>query len=159
MFSFLHPFSNHFSMHMSIYHLSLYESSQLILLHKYILDKRILLATLLTKQEVLSSYSSLWWSPSSQMTNLMKMLCFLLVFRNYYSFINSFLFCLFRIIHSFVVVSVCFCLVRATPAAYGGSKARGQNRAVAAGLHHSHSNTGSKQCLWPTPQLTATRDP
>lgn len=46
-------------MHMSIYHLSLYESSQLILLHKYILDKRILLATLLTKQEVLSSYSSL----------------------------------------------------------------------------------------------------
>ena len=26
---------------------------------------------------------------------------------------------------------------------YGGSEARGQIRAVAAGLHHSHSNSGS----------------
>ena len=30
---------------------------------------------------------------------------------------------------------------------------------TAAGLHHSHSNTGSKLCLQPTPQLTATIDP
>ena len=29
------------------------------------------------------------------------------------------------------------------PAAYGGSQARGQIRAAAAGPHHSHSNTGS----------------
>ena len=31
----------------------------------------------------------------------------------------------------------------ASPAAYGGSQARGQIRAAANGLHHSHSNTGS----------------
>ena len=30
---------------------------------------------------------------------------------------------------------------------------------IAAGLHHSHSNSGSKLPLWPTPQLTATPDP
>ena len=41
----------------------------------------------------------------------------------------------------------------AAPAAYGGSQARGLIRAVAASLHHSHSNTGST-----TPQLTATPD-
>ena len=40
-----------------------------------------------------------------------------------------------------------FCLSRATPAAYGGSQARGLIRAVAAGLHHSHSNTGSEPRL------------
>jgi len=32
-------------------------------------------------------------------------------------------------------------------------------RAVAASLHHSHSNAGSKPRLQPTPQLTATPDP
>ena len=31
--------------------------------------------------------------------------------------------------------------------------------ATAAGLCHSHSNTSSKPCLWPTPQLTAKLDP
>ena len=30
--------------------------------------------------------------------------------------------------------------------------------AIAAGLHHSHSSVGSKPCLQPTPQLTATLD-
>ena len=43
-----------------------------------------------------------------------------------------------------------FCLVRATPEAYGGSQARGLMGAVAPGLCHSHSNTGSEPCLWPT---------
>ena len=33
---------------------------------------------------------------------------------------------------------------RAAPAAYGGSQARGQTEAIAAGLHHSHSNAGSE---------------
>ena len=42
---------------------------------------------------------------------------------------------------------------------YGGSQARGQIGAVAAGLHHSHSNAGSELCLQPTPHLTATMDP
>ena len=43
--------------------------------------------------------------------------------------------------------------------AYGGSQARGQIGAVAAGLGHSHNNTGSKQHLRPTPQPTAMPDP
>ena len=43
--------------------------------------------------------------------------------------------------------------------AYGGSQARGRIGAVAAGLHLSHSNTGSKLHLRPTPQLMATPDP
>ena len=47
-----------------------------------------------------------------------------------------------------------FCLFGA--AAYGGSQARGPIGAVAASLHHSHSNSGSKHCLQPAPQLTAT---
>ena len=46
-------------------------------------------------------------------------------------------------------------LFRATPAAYGGSQARGLTGATAAGLHHSHSNLGSKTCLQHIPQLMA----
>ena len=52
-----------------------------------------------------------------------------------------------------------FLLFRAAPSAYGGSQARGLIGATAAGLHHSHSNTGSKPPLRPTPQLMATPDP
>ena len=37
-----------------------------------------------------------------------------------------------------------FSSFRAAPAAYGGSLARDQVVAVAASLHHSHSNTGSE---------------
>ena len=37
-----------------------------------------------------------------------------------------------------------FPFFRATPTAYGSSQARGQLGATAAGLHHSHSNTGSE---------------
>ena len=62
----------------------------------------------------------------------------------------------------FVFCFVLFCLFaisRAAPMAYGGSQARGLIRAVATGLHHSHSNTGSKPRLWPTPQLTAMPEP
>ena len=40
-----------------------------------------------------------------------------------------------------------FFFFRATLAAYGGSQARGQIGAIAAGLHHSHSNSGSEQCF------------
>ena len=36
-----------------------------------------------------------------------------------------------------------FLLFRAAPMAYGSSQARGRIGAIAAGLHHSHSNTGS----------------
>ena len=52
-----------------------------------------------------------------------------------------------------------FFLLKAAPAAYGGSQARGLNGAVAAGLHQSHSNAGSEPRLRPTPQLTVTPDP
>ena len=48
---------------------------------------------------------------------------------------------------------------RAAPTAYVVSQVRGQIRAVADGLHHSHSNEGSEPHLQPTPQLTATPDP
>ena len=40
-----------------------------------------------------------------------------------------------------------FLLFRATPAAGGGSQARGRIRATAAGLHHSHSRRGSEPRL------------
>ena len=62
---------------------------------------------------------------------------------NFFSFF-FFFFCLFAI-------------SLATPTAYGGSQARGQIRATAAGL--CHSNTGSKPHLQPTPQLMAMPDP
>ena len=59
----------------------------------------------------------------------------------------------------FVFCFVFFDISRATLAAYGGSQARGPIGAIAAGLHHSHSNTGSEPHLQPTPQLTAMLDP
>ena len=52
-----------------------------------------------------------------------------------------------------------FLLFRATLVAHGGSQARGLIRAMAAGLHHSHSRAGSELHLRPTPQLMATTDP
>ena len=52
-----------------------------------------------------------------------------------------------------------FAFFRAAPTAYGGSLARGQIEATAAGLHHSHSNARSEPRLGPTPQLTAKPDP
>ena len=53
-----------------------------------------------------------------------------------------------------------FCLFfRAAPAAYGGFQARGQSRAIASGLCHSHIHAGSKPRLQPIPLLTATPDP
>ena len=50
-------------------------------------------------------------------------------------------FCLF--VFFVVVVAISW----ATPAAYGGSQARGPIGTVATGLHHSHSNAGSEPCL------------
>ena len=48
---------------------------------------------------------------------------------------------------------------RAVPTAYGGSQDRGLIKAVVASLHQNHSNGGSEQRLWPTPQLTEMPDP
>ena len=52
-----------------------------------------------------------------------------------------------------------FLLFRAAPMAYGGSQAKGQIRAVAAGLHHRHSSSGSKPSLQCIPQLLAMPGP
>ena len=52
-----------------------------------------------------------------------------------------------------------FFFFKATPAAYGSSRARGEIGATAAGLRHSQSNTRSEPHLRPTPQLTETLDP
>ena len=51
-----------------------------------------------------------------------------------------------------------FAYFRAAPVAYGHSHARGLIGAVAAGLCHSHSNSGSELHLRPTPQLKAMPD-
>ena len=58
-----------------------------------------------------------------------------------------------------MIIDFIFVLFRAASTAYGDSQARGRIRAVAARLHHSHSNIRSKPRLRPTPQLTATPDP
>ena len=64
-----------------------------------------------------------------------------------------------NIISGFLFVCLFVWLFRAVPIAYGGSQARGPIGAAAAGLHHSHSSTRSKPCLWPTSQVMATLDP
>ena len=61
---------------------------------------------------------------------------------------------------SFKIFFFClFVFFRAASAAYGSSQARRRIQAVAASLHHSHSNARSKPYLQPTPQLTAMPDP
>ena len=72
---------------------------------------------------------------------------------------DSTLFIYFLIFKLCVCVCVFYAFARATPVAYGGSQARGLIRAIAASLHQSHSNSGSKPNLQATPQLTAMRDP
>ena len=67
-------------------------------------------------------------------------------------------------ISDYIYTHTYFCLFafsRAVPAAYGGSQVRGLIRAVAAGLHQSHSNVGvgPEPHLRPTPQLMATPNP
>ena len=47
----------------------------------------------------------------------------------------------------------------APPRHMGGSQAQGRIRVVAAGLHCSHSNSGSEPNLQLTPKLMATPDP
>ena len=47
----------------------------------------------------------------------------------------------------YIIIIIIICLSRAAPAAYGGSQAQGLTRAVAAGLTHSHSNSGSEPSL------------
>ena len=53
----------------------------------------------------------------------------------------------------FILLKCLALLGMATPAAHGGSQARGLTEAPAAGPRHSHSQAGSEPCLPPTPQL------
>ena len=65
-----------------------------------------------------------------------------------------------QIYYLFIYLFIClFAFSRAALTAYGGSQARGRIRAIAASLRQNNSNTGSEQCLQPTPQLTAMLDP
>ena len=59
------------------------------------------------------------------------------------SFVSNTLSVAFTHIICFILFTLFYCLFRASTMAYGGSQARGQIGAVAAGLHHSHSNAGS----------------
>ena len=59
----------------------------------------------------------------------------------------------------FIFIYLFVCLFRATPVAYGGFQARDRIRAIAAGLHCSHSNARSEPHLQPTPPLMAMPDP
>ena len=59
----------------------------------------------------------------------------------------------------FIYLFCLFVLFKAASAAYGGSQAKGRMGAAAAGLHQSHSNTGSEPYLRPTPQLMAMLNP
>ena len=76
---------------------------------------------------------------------------------HYYFF---FLFIIIAVFLFYLFIYFClFAFSRATTSAYGGSQARGLIGAVAAVLHHSHSNARSEPCLRPTPQLTVMPDP
>ena len=65
-----------------------------------------------------------------------------------------------RLFLTYIILAIFFfCYFRAAPTAYGDFQARGQIEAVAASLHHSHSNMGSELHLQPIPQLTAVLNP
>ena len=72
------------------------------------------------------------------------------------SFVCSILFVVVVIV---VVCFVLFCFGLFRAPAYGSPQARGQIGTTAAGLHHGHSNAGSKPCLQLASQLTAMPDP
>ena len=62
-------------------------------------------------------------------------------------------------IYLFIYLFIVVCPSRAVPVAYGSSQVRSLIGAVAASLHHSHSNTRSEPHLQSTPQLMAMPDP
>ena len=61
-------------------------------------------------------------------------------------------------INKYLFLEFFFCLSKAAPLAYGGSQARGQIRAEATSLHHSHSNARSELYPQPTLQFMAMPD-
>ena len=59
---------------------------------------------------------------------------------------------------TFFLLFFFFLLFWATPVANASYQARGQIRAIAAGLHHRHSNTGFEPRLQTTPEIMAMPD-
>ena len=55
--------------------------------------------------------------------------------------------CVCVYLHIYIYTHIHIFFFRAVPQAHGGSQARGQIEAVAASLHHSHSNTRSEPHL------------
>ena len=72
---------------------------------------------------------------------------------------KSYSICLFFFLFFFFFFFSFLSFFRAAPAAYGGSQARGPTEAIAASLHQSYGNVGSKPCLQSTLQLMAMPDP
>ena len=58
-----------------------------------------------------------------------------------------------------IIICIFFFFFQSHTDIYGSSLARGQIRAEATGLQHSHRNARSEPRLWPTPQLKAKPDP
>ena len=71
---------------------------------------------------------------------------------------------LFRFIYSHhcsdadIIIIIIILLLRITSAVYGSSQARGSFGAIAASLHHSHSNARSEPHLQPMPKFMAMPD-
>ena len=74
-------------------------------------------------------------------------------------YLSSALFYTYIFIQLFIYFYLLFCILRAAPAAHGGSQARDPIGAAATGLHQSYNNLGSEPRLRSTPQLTAMSDP
>ena len=89
-------------------------------------------------------------SPLSMILAVLFCICHLLCCDNLLFLVCVYVFFFFCLFVFFFVFS------RAAPTAYGGSQARSRIRAVAASLHHSHSNAGSRA---PSVTYTATPDP
>ena len=66
---------------------------------------------------------------------------------------------LFKSFHNFQIFFFLFYVLRAVPAAYEGSWARGPIGAIATSPRQSHSNARSEPHLRPTIQFTAMHDP
>ena len=56
-----------------------------------------------------------------------------------------------KLFYLFIYLFICLFIFTAAPAAYRNSRVRGRIGAAATGLRHSHSNSGSKLCLQPSP--------
>ena len=104
------------------------------------------------------SFSELrWWKVRALPVNLLCSIYFPALTSLSVCILFSYFCPLFLIFFKFIFCLFGFFFFRAAPVTRGGSQAKGQIRAVGAGLHHSHSNGASEPHLQPTLQLTAHR--